>query len=458
MLTEYEINRAMRLRPQGFENMVFDDEAFTRCFLACFDDSKETILCIGEAGSGKTQILKAVAAHYGDKALVMTLTGMGAHDLSDDRITARTIHLGLGLPVRPYYNDTDVYRRPIEAMRGKDVIILDEVSLVNANLLDTIIRHKRLAEEGRRKHIRLLVFGDPFQCSPVLKEDELAPVLRDYPNLRNNWAFSRSEQFIRLQPEMHVLKKVYRQKDPEFRGVLSRIRIGTATESDVRYINQHVSDSPGKHSLILATTHKEVQAINEAHMNLLLESQKPVSFDAEYTLGDKMSGVGGFTPHLDLCRGERVMCTRNHYDEDGNPLLRNGQMGTIIDFRYQDGSMLPVVRADDGEVLTIPYVEFEESVLMRNEEGKYDYIPTARAMMIPLTASWATTYMKAQGKTVQDVYLKIPDNRPMEGLIYMGLSRVRSAKGLALSSEISRDMFIVPEYAREFLPGPERTR
>ena len=457
MLSEYEINLALRLRPQGFEDMRFDDEDYTRCFLACFNESKKSILTIGEAGSGKTRIMKAVAAHYGAGALVLTLTGMGAQTLNDDRTRAMTIHAGLGLPARPYYNETDIFRRPIEALRGIDVVLLDEVSLVNANLLDTIIRHINVANENRRRKIRLLAFGDPFQASPVFKETELEPVLRDHPNLRNCWAFTRSRMFERMEPELHVLRKVYRQKDPEFRAVLGRIREGKATESDMKYLNAHVSDTPNKHSLVLATTLREVRNINGEHLDQLLRSQKPVNYDARFELGNKISD-SGFEPHLELCKGERVMCTRNHYSPDGDPIFCNGKLGTIIDFRVEDGSLLPVVRADSGEVFVVPYVDYEECELRKNEEGKYDYVPKAKAFMIPLAASWAITYHKAQGQTLDDVHLQIPDRCPQEGLMYMGLSRTRSIKGLTLSKEVTRDMFIVPEFAKAFLKPAELTR
>lgn len=135
------------------------------------------------------------------------------------------------------------------------------------------------------------------------------------------------------------------------------------------------------------------------------------------------------------------MCTRNLYGEDDTPVFVNGTIGTVVDFRYENGELLPVVRADDGRLFAVPYMQFEESAYQKNEDGKYEYLPVARAMMIPLRSAYCITYHKAQGLTLDKVHLMVPDQRPQPGMLYLGCSRVRSPEGLSLSSQVTPEMF-----------------
>ena len=108
-ITSQEFLKALRLRPEGFGYVSFRDETFTRAFLACHDSSKPVTVIIGAGGSGKSVIYKMVAQYYGDKALCLAPTGVAAHNLEVSSNNASTIHSSLGLPVKPYYEDCEVF-------------------------------------------------------------------------------------------------------------------------------------------------------------------------------------------------------------------------------------------------------------------------------------------------------------------------------------------------------------
>ena len=216
--------------------------------------------------------------------------------------------------------------------------------------------------------------------------------------------------------------------------------MGIPEEEDIKYLNALVKPESDKKALVLAATNKEVDAVNNEHIAELGRNQKPQLFDADFLFGKEITDCG-FSQHLELYKGQRVMCTKNLYDEDNSPIFQNGTLGTVVDFKYSEGNMLPVVRADDGRLYPVPYMQFEECTYQKTEDGKYEYLPIARALMIPLRSAYCITYHKAQGLTLDKVHLMVPDHRPQPGMLYLGCSRVRTPDGLSLSSAVTKEMF-----------------
>lgn len=448
MLTAYEMELAHRLRPQGFEYIRFDDETFTKAFLSCFRQDAPATVILGPGGAGKSEILKMVAAFYGTNCMLLCPTGVAANNIDNPWSKPRTIHAGLGLPVMPIIPENRLFTRALEALHDKDVVMVDEISMVNAPLLDAIIRHIEEANKNRRRKIKFVCFGDEYQLQPPFDEEKLRPILHKYPNLCERWTFLNSKRLMAMRPEVFILEAVYRQRNQRFKEVLGHVRIGMPDASDIEYLNNLVSEKPNRKALVLASTNKEVDLVNGKHLAELAKNQRPMVYDAEFITGSRITDCG-FSPHLELFKGQRVMCTKNLYDENGTPIFQNGTLGTVVDFRYNDGEILPVVRADDGRLFTVPFMQFEERAYIKNDDGKYDYLPVARAMMLPLKAAYCITYHKAQGLTLDKVHLMIPDRRPQPGQMYLGCSRVRTPEGLSLSSEVTTEMFSLSTAKKE---------
>ena len=452
----YDKEKALRLRPKGFEYVSFSDETFTKAFLACHDSSKPVTVILGAGGSGKSVIFKMVADYYGDRALCLAPTGVAAHNLEVSNNNASTIHSSLGLPVKPFYEDYEVFSKTINALSNKKLLLIDEISMVNSNLLDTILRHVEIVNTNRRSadsRINVVLFGDPLQLGPVFQKDKLGPILEENPSLENSWDFFNSEKLRQLNPDIYVLKTVFRQKDNHFKKVLDHVRLGVPTDDDIEYLNSLVGTQKG--NVRICPTNAQVDEENKKHIDMLARNEIPYSYDAEYLLGSGIRDCG-FNDHVEVYVGSRVMCTRNHYDCYGNPVFLNGTIGEVIGFESDDdGTPLPVVKSDEGNIFSVPRMEFSEGAYRRNPEtGKLEFRTIASAMQIPLRACYALTYHKCQGLTLPSAHLVLASN-PQPGLLYMGLSRVRNPEGLTLSGKVTKDMFRTSGSAKKFLEKAE---
>jgi len=457
MLTQIEKELALRLRPQGYEYVKMDDEAFTRAFISCLRVDTPVTVIMGAGGSGKSIIYKMVAECYGDKALCLAPTGVAANNLETSGTVAHTIHNGLGFPLKPFYDDTEVFAKALSSLSDKKVLLIDEVSMVNANLLDTILRHVAMVNMCRRSaesRVRTILVGDPLQLRPVFDRDKLGPVLDENPGLEQRWDFFCSSRLRAANPSVHVLKTVYRQDDNYFKSILGRIRNGCPTNGDIAYLNNMVAEASD--SMMICATNAEVDNINQSHIALLAKAETPYIYDADYLLGDRIRD-SGFSDHLEVYVGERVMCTRNCYDDSGRQVFSNGTVGTVIGFeRSDDGDTVPVVRSDDGRQFPVRRMEYTDGVFRRHPgTGRLEYVTTASAMQIPIKPCYAVTYHKSQGLTLDSAHLVMPHAVPQPGLMYMGLSRVKSPEGLTISGKVSKEMFRASPEAKQFLYSAE---
>jgi len=457
MVSNYELNKALRLRPQGFDYIRFDDESFTRAFLSCFNDEKLVTIVIGSGGSGKSEILKMLSASYGKKALCVAPTGVASHNIEVAGNEAATIHSALGLPLKPFYGENEFFAKTVESLSSKTMLLIDEVSMVNSNMLDTILRHVKFINTNRRSassKIHVVLFGDPLQLGPVFQRDKLGPILEDHPELEKHWEFFNSKELKKMNPEAFVLKTVYRQSDLVFKKVLSDIRLGVVTDEDLGYLNSRVGSQVS--DIQICSTNAQVDEENRRHIEVLAKTETPYIYNAQYTFGDSIRDCS-FNDHLEIYIGSRVMCTRNHYDEYGTPVFQNGTIGEVVAFeKGTDGIPLPIVKADDGREFLVPRMEFSDGEFRRNSETKkIEFVTLASAMQIPLRACYALTYHKCQGLTLPSAHLVI-SNVPQPGLLYMGLSRVRNPEGLTLSKKVTKDMFRVSPSAKHFIEEAER--
>lgn len=452
MITNNDIERARRLCPRGFEYVNFESEAFTKAYLSCFSQNSNVTVIIGAAGSGKSVIYKMLASYFGEKALCVAPTGIAAHNV-DINGRAKTIHSAFGLNTKPYYDETEFSAKAVAALSGKKMLLIDEVSMVSSNLLDIILRHVEYVNTYRHSsesRIHTVLCGDPLQLRPVFQLDKMKPVLEEHPNLENRWDFFYSNRLRTAKPEVFVLDTVFRQHDSTFKNVLNRVRLGVPTDADIAYLNTKV----GKASDVVAIcpTNPEVDAINQMNIEELGKIETPYEYAAEYIMGDSIKDCG-FSDYLELYIGEKVMCTRNGYDNAGNCIYQNGTIGTITSMEEgEDDEPVPVVTTSDGRSFKVSRMEFSEGEFQRDPDTrKLEYVETDIAYQIPLKPCYALTYHKAQGLTLDKAYLKIPSFTPQSGLMYMGLSRVKTPEGLILSNAVSKNLFRTSQNAERYI-------
>ena len=156
MLDIYEKEK-INLLSRGIEGVSFDDETFARAFLA-LTSREPAVVVIGPGGTGKSVLIRCLGRIYGDDCLCVAPTGVASHNLEVNGNEASTIHSALGLPVKPYYGEHEVFPKMLTALAGKKKLLIDEASMINSSLLQTILKHVYLILLLHRNHALLELF------------------------------------------------------------------------------------------------------------------------------------------------------------------------------------------------------------------------------------------------------------------------------------------------------------
>ncbi len=376
----------------------------------------------GRAGTGKSTLLRSFCEDAAQNSIVLAPTGLAAINVG-----GQTIHSFFGFPPR-LIQPNDIRRsRNGRLMRKLELLIIDEVSMVRSDLMWGIDQALRI-NRGRPREafggVRLIMFGDLLQLPPVVQEAEVAAHLEDahggpfffsVPSLREGAGTQRIE-----------LSHVFRQTDLEFVRVLNSIRDGEATMEDLRSLNDRVRPirtlSEGEPYVILTPTNAAARRINTAYLDAL--PGDPVRFEAAVT-GEFNENVQPADAALDLKVGAKVMMLRNDPDK-----------------RWVNGSIARISKID-GKRLFITLSGREHEVEPASwEHRRYAYDQASEKIVetiagtfkqFPIRLAWALTIHKAQGLTLDKVYIDLGRGTFAHGQTYVALSRCRSLEGLALA-------------------------
>jgi len=386
----------------------------------------------GPAGTGKSAVLKVLddLAHTsGRKFSVVGTTGIAAVNVS-----GCTLHSWAGLPfdinrVEPFMlarniERSEKYEKVYRNITETDILAIDEVSMLSGVLFDYFSELCSLVRSDPRPFggMTLIVFGDFLQLPPV----------GDQVNRNPPFAF-QAEAWAKGDFRLHLLTKIFRQADPEFGAVLSKIRRGIQDVEVKDYLNRLVAKPLPKsgNAVIIHTHNAEVDKINNKFLDQLVgESRLFTARDwcEDSELGRK--GRGDLERHclasspLRLVVGARVMCLRNL---DFDLEIINGSCGKIIGFEKHgsdDFPYIPVVEFDNGTHMEIKPQQWE----IKNEDAII-----ARRRQIPLRVAYAITSHKAQGLTLDSTVLFL--NRSFTwGQGYVALSRCKTFDGTYLQN------------------------
>ena len=457
--------------PIEYKGIDLSSSPFREALIEAFWGRSPLCAVIGPGGCGKSVLLKATAARFRDKALCMAPTGVAARNISGGEIVAGTIHRMLGIPVLDGRNNGGDYRfwpeacdNAIDAFLRVDVVLIDEISMVSANLFDYIMHQVYLASAIRGSMIRVICFGDPMQLPPVPNAEERA-------QKRNPDMFFDSYHWKALHPRVFRLEKVMRQGSgqEEFKDVLREVRLnvpGTVLEGRARSFIKGIYGKglPETGEVTILTpyrtdrtlpdgkTYRGCESLNRLILDEMIKSGKveeeavicrPLvvkdnrTFPAseadlsQFEFGNRLSD---FSFHV----GQRVMCTRNA--ADGTYV--NGSVGTITGFgnvretggsKCLDENGYVGLRLDNGTDCTIYPCDYTLPEVVDSDSVRHERI-TCR--IIPLQPAYAMTYHKAQGLTMDRVVL-YTDGMFAEGMLYIGMSRVRTAQGLYMVGDPS---------------------
>ncbi len=390
------------------------------------------IFLTGKAGTGKTTFLRRLKQECPKQMAVVAPTGVAAINAE-----GVTIHSLFQLPPQLFI-PTDEARRQLfgemqmrankqRVLRNLELLVIDEVSMVRADLLDTIdavLRHFKHRPAIPFGGVQLLVIGDLFQLSPVVREEEwrLLQSFYDGPY------FFQARVFRELKPIYIEFEHVYRQTNIEFLSILNEVRNNALTPDSLRILNsRYIPDFKSDSYITLSTHNSKVDAINQREMNALKGKEYTYRATITDTFPESMYPID---EQLTLKVGARVMFIKN--DSSNDKLYYNGKLGVVTSLSKQAIN----VQCDDGTEVNV-HNEVWENIRYNADSGS-DQVQTeiiGTFTHYPLRLAWAITIHKAQGLTFDQLIIDAEDAFAA-GQVYVALSRCRSLEGLTLLTPI----------------------
>lgn len=392
------------------------------------------IFLTGRAGTGKTTFLKLLREHTAKNMVVLAPTGIAAINAG-----GQTIHSFFQLPLSPYVpgmTSEGTKRRydrfakeKLRLIRRVELIVIDEISMVRADLLDamdaSLRRHRNPALPFGG--VQLLLIGDLAQLPPVVKPDEWELLAPHYDSAY----FFSSHALQEAGYRMIELNQVYRQRDRQFLDILNRVRAGDVSQTTLdalnsRYIPDFNPDDADGY--VRLTTHNDTaRDINSQRMDALDGDE--MTFDA-VTTGDFGQGMMPADEHLTLKVGARVMFLRN----DSMAGYFNGMLGTIA---YISQNLITVIPDDDPDkTIDVLAVQWENMRYVLDEKtGQITEEVIGTFKQFPLRPAWAITIHKSQGLTFDRAIIDA-QAAFAHGQTYVALSRCRTLEGMVLERPI----------------------
>lgn len=408
--------------------------------------TRRSLFLTGKAGTGKSTFMRHIAATIKKKHIILAPTGIAAINAGGS-----TLHSFFKLPFHPLLpNDKRYSNRNIrdtlkyngektKLLREVELIIIDEISMVRADIIDFIDKVLRIYNRNMREPFggkQLLLVGDIYQLEPVIKEEERQLLRPFYPS---NFFFD-AQVFREMQLIAVELKKVYRQRDAQFITLLDHIRTSNVSDSDLRLLNAQVNAEigaeAGRLSITLSGRRDTVDYINEKQLNTLPD--QPTIFYGHIEGEFPESSLP--TPmELEVKTGAQVLFIKN----DKERRWVNGTLGTIIGFGDEEDGII-YVRTEDGRDFDVQREIWSNVRYTFNEkEQKIEEEEIGSYQQFPLRLAWAITVHKSQGLTFNNVKIDFTGGVFAGGQTYVALSRCTSLQGISLQEPIRRENIFV---------------
>jgi len=414
----------------------------------------QNIFLTGKAGTGKTTFLRSLKERSPKRMIVVAPTGVAAINAG-----GVTIHSFFQLSFAPQVGtetemskDQRFAREKINIMRSLDLLVIDEISMVRADILDAIDRTLRRFKNRMKPFggAQVLMIGDLQQLAPVIKNEEWGLLRREYDT-----AFFFSSKALKQFPYVSIeLTEVFRQQDEKFISILNKVRENRLDESALAELNnRHISDfSPNDEEgyITLCTHNVSANRINDA--KLLELPGKKKSFTAE---------VQGKFPEysyptdfeLVLKVGAQVMFVKN----DSNPEKRfyNGKIGQVTNI---EDELIFVQCPDEEEEIEVEVQTWENYKYSINKDtGEITEEVEGSFQQIPLKLAWAITIHKSQGLTFEKAIIDAEASFA-HGQVYVALSRCKTLEGMVLSSQIANRSIVNDGTVSGFIQGVEENQ
>ena len=400
------------------------------------ENTDRHVFLTGKAGTGKTTFLHTLKETTAKRMIVTAPTGVAAINAG-----GVTLHSFFQLPFGPFLPESEAFEQHRQRMfrfskdkkriiRNLDLLVIDEISMVRADLLDAVDAVLR----GHRRNdkpfggVQLLMIGDLHQLSPVAKQGEWDLLRQQYETVY----FFSSRALSQTEMVTIELKHIFRQSDANFIDILNHVRENRLNAATLKALNQrYIPDytpKDGEGCISLTTHNHSADAINRKRLDAL--PGKLHGFSAEVS-GDFPAHAYPAPDRLGLKVGTQVMFLRN----DASPDKRyyNGKIGKITGVSSQK---IRIKCPDESETISVELAEWENIKYTLNEETReIESEINGKFKQFPLKPAWAITIHKSQGLTFEKAVIDAQASFA-HGQVYVALSRCKTLEGLVLRSPI----------------------
>lgn len=419
------------------------------------ESTGKNIFLTGKAGTGKTTFLKNLRISLSKRMIIVAPTGVAAINAG-----GVTIHSFFQLPFGPILpkglgsssnqssiENSKLYRfskEKINIIKSLDLLVIDEVSMVRADLLDGIDGVLRRFRNTSKPFggVQLLMIGDLQQLAPIAKDDEWEILRTIYDSV-----FFFSSKALQSSGYVSIeLKEIFRQSDKDFISLLNEVRNNTLSDQSIKLLNSRFlpdfrpNDSDGY--ITLTTHNNQAQSINASKLNEL--KSQPISFSATIE-GDFPEHAFPTDSKLTLKEGAQVMFVKN--DPSYTKQFYNGKIGTVVSI---DDDLIQVKCPNEDLIIDVVPLEWANTKYSINPDTKdINEEVVGTFTQYPLKLAWAITIHKSQGLTFEKAIIDA-QAAFAHGQVYVALSRCRSLEGIVLSSSIRPNSIINDSVVRGF--------
>ncbi len=400
-------------------------------------DTGVHIFLTGKAGTGKTTFLHTLQKSVAKRMIITAPTGVAALNAG-----GVTLHSFFQLPFGPFVPGSETYERNKQRrfrfsrekkriIQNLDLLVIDEISMVRADLLDAVdavLRHHRRSDLPFGG-VQLLMIGDLRQLSPVARPEEWRLLQQTYASVY----FFDSRALAHTELVTIELRHIYRQSDDRFIRLLNRIRDNRLDASSIAELNQryieHFTPDDEEGYITLTTHNRSAESLNRKRLQALAEKEQ--HFQAEIS-GDFPEQMYPTPADLVLKERAQVMFVRN--DPSGDKRYFNGKIGKIT--KISNDAIRVLCPNDSEEIVVEPAVWENIKYTFSEEHGEIKEETVGTFKQYPIKAAWAITIHKSQGLTFDRAVIDA-EAAFSHGQVYVALSRCRSMEGMVLSSPLA---------------------